>query len=296
MSMVIGAVMNLILDPIFIFDFGLGMGIRGAAIATVIANFCSFAFITLYFVRGNSMLKIKRRDLFPDFKFLPEIFAIGGVTFFSMVAGNAIAIPINQTILMFPNSEVHLAIMGVVNRSMMFFMMPIYGLVQGFLPIAGFNYGAGDIGRVTESLKKASLYATVLSVFAFLTLSVGARPLLGIFSNDPELIERGVPIMRIVILVMPFVGLQMLGGGYFQALGKALPAFVITLMRQVLLLIPLVWLLPREFGLDGLWFAFPIADVTATAITVWWVMRDLRLIARNAAATAPVELAEEPVS
>ncbi len=296
MSMIVGAIANLVLDPIFIFGpdagvpFGLDMGIRGAAIATVISNVCSFTFICTYFAIGKSMLKIKARDLIPDVSVLPGIFAIGSGVFVSMVAGNLMAIPVNGVIREH-GQDVHFAIMGIINRSMMFFFMPIYGLVQGLQPIIGFNYGARDYARVTEAVRKAAMYASVLSFIAFLILMFAPHAVLSIFSRDEALIREGVPIMRIVILVMPFVGFQMVGGSLFQSLGRAAPAFVLTLSRQVLLLLPLVYFMPRYYGLHGLWAAFPVADTIAFTMTATWVWVEMRALNRRI--EMPVQFAEE---
>jgi len=290
-SMILGAMVNLVLDPIFI--FGLDMGIRGAAIATVIANISTFTFYCVYFLRGNSMLNIKARDLIPDMSVLPGIFGIGSGVFFSMVAGNLMAIPVNDVIRDL-GQPVHLATMGIINRSMMFFFMPIYGLAQGLQPIIGFNYGARDYARVTEAVRKAAFYATVLSFLAFLILMVATESVISIFSSDAALIDEGGHIMRVVILVLPMVGFQMVGGTLFQSLGRALPAFVLTLSRQVLLLLPLIFIMPHYYGLQGLWVAFPIADGIAFFMTAAWVWLEMRALGRRSAVA--VQLAEETVA
>ncbi len=283
-SMIIGAVVNTVLDPIFI--FGLDMGIRGAAIATVIANLCTFAFICWYFASGRSMLHITRRDLRPDFRDLPEVFKIGSATFFSMISGSLIAIPINSLIVHY-GSDLHLAILGVANRSMMFFFLPIFGLTQGLQPIIGFNYGARKIARVKEAVRKATLYASVMSGAAFLILMFATRPVFRVFTPDAALIDQGAPIMRIIILCTPFVGFQMVAGSFFQALGRARPAFVLTLSRQVIALLPLIFVLPRLYGLTGLWASFPIADFVSVSVSAVWVVAALRGLRDEATAGAP---------
>lgn len=290
-SMILGAVVNTILDPIFI--FGLDMGIRGAAVATVIANITSFLFICTYFVRGKSLLRIGRGDLVPDFTLLPEMFRLGGTNFAQMVAGNLMAIAINGTIVTY-GDDVHLAIMGVINRSMMFFFLPIFGLVQGLQPIIGFNYGAGDYDRVVEAVRKATIYTTVLATVAFVILMLGPKVLLSVFSSDQALIDGGAPVMRLVVLAMPFIGLQMVGGNMFLAMGKVRPAFVLALSRQVLFLLPLIFILPRFYGLDGLWASFPVADTVAVTVTVVLVRRELRALGRRG--QTAVELVEEPTA
>ena len=280
-SMIIGALVNVVLDPIFI--FGMNMGIRGAAVATVIANVSTFVFLCGYFLSGRSILRIKRRDLVPDFRELPEVAKIGSSTFFSMVVGSLMAIPINGLIVHY-GSDIHLAIVGVTNRCMMFFFLPIFGLTQGLQPIIGFNYGAGNFRRVKDAVRKASTYATVMSTMAFLVLMFGTWPVLRMFSPDKALIEEGVPIVRIVVICMPFIGFQMVGGSFFQALGRARPAFVLTLSRQVLVLLPLIFMMPRVFGLKGLWASFPMADFVSTALTAGWVLAAVRSLGNGSAA------------
>jgi Na+-driven multidrug efflux pump len=192
-----------------------------------------------------------------------------------MIVGSLMAIPINGLIIHY-GEDIHLAIIGVTNRAMMFFFMPIFGLTQGLQPIIGFNYGAKKLERVKETVRKASIYATIMSVFAFLVLMFATQPLLRIFSPDKELIIEGIPIVRILCIAMPFVGFQMVGGAFFQALGRARPAFVITLSRQVIVLLPLAFIVPRFYGLTGLWASFPTADLVSTTITAVWVLVAIR--------------------
>lgn len=286
-SMILGALINVALDPIFI--FGLDMGIRGAAVATVIANVSTFVFLCWYFLSGRSILKVTWRHLIPDFSELPEITKIGSSTFFSMVVGSLMAIPINGLIVHY-GDDLHLAIVGVANRCMMFFFMPIFGLTQGLQPIIGFNYGAGKMLRVKEAVRKATAYATVMSTGAFIILMFATRPVLRVFSPDPALLAEGVPILRIVVLCMPLVGLQMVGGSFFQAIGRARPAFVLTLSRQVLVLLPLIFLMPRFFGLQGLWASFPMADLVSGALTAAWVIAAFRALPGD---TPPADVAME---
>ena len=286
-SMIIGAVINVILDPIFI--FGLDMGIRGAAVATVIANICTFVFLSWYFLSGKSALRIKPSDLVPDLRELPEVAKIATSTFFSMVVGSLMAIPVNGLIIHY-GADIHLAIIGVANRAMMLFFMPIFGLTQGLQPIIGFNYGAKNFSRVKEAVRKASTYATVMSAVAFLVLMFATKPVLRMFSPDAALIAEGVPIVQILVIGMPMVGFQMVGGSFFQALGRARPAFVITLSRQVLLLLPLIFIMPRFFGLEGLWSSFPMADVVSAALTFVWVVVAVRALGDS---TPPTEVALE---
>ena len=277
-SMIIGAVTNVVLDPIFIFGFD--MGIRGAAVATVIANVTTFTFLCWYFLSGRSVLRIKRLDLIPDIKELPEVAKIGSATFVSMAVGSLMAIPINGLIIQY-GADIHLAIVGVANRCMMFFFLPIFGLTQGLQPIIGFNFGAGDYARVKEAVYKSSSYSTIMSTVAFVIMMFATWPVLRMFSPDPELLTEGVPIVRIFAIGMPFVGVQMVGGAFFQALGRALPAFVVTLSRQVLVLLPLIFVMPTYFGLTGLWVSFPMADTFSTVLTVTWAVFAVRALGKT---------------
>jgi len=272
-SMLIGAITNIILDPIFI--FGLDMGIRGAAVATVIAHTCVFVFLCGYFMSGKSMLRIRRADLIPDLSLLPEVFAVGASSFARVAAGSVLAIVLNNSIGHY-GSDVHLAVLGVLNRVMMFMLMPLFGLVQGTQPIVGFNYGAKNVHRVKEAVGKASLAATVIASVGFAFVMTFPRPIFALFSKDPVLISEGVRIIRVAILMVPCVGFQIIGSSMFQALGKALPALFLSMSRQVLFLIPLILLIPLRFGLMGIWMSFPMADFMSLLVTGTCVLATLK--------------------
>ena len=278
-SMLIGAVTNVILDPIFIFGFGLG--IRGAAIATVIAHFCSFVFLCWYFLSGSSMLHIRLQDLKPDFTVLPEVFAVGASSFGRVAAGSLLAIVLNNSITHY-GTDLHLAIIGVAHRVLLFTLMPQFGLVQGLQPIVGFNYGAGNMARVKEALFKASVAATALSTLGFVLLMSCARPILGLFNKEPAMIAEGAGILRMMVLLLPCVGFQIVGASFFQATGKAAPALFLSICRQVLFLVPLLLFLPLRFNLLGLWAAFPLADGLSVCVTAFWVLRAVRRLGRAA--------------
>jgi len=274
-SMVIGATVNLILDPIFI--FGLGMGIRGAAVATVIAHVCSFTFLCAYFLSGKSMLRIRRADLIPDVSLLPEVFSVGASSFTRVAAGSLLAIVLNNSIAHY-GTDTHLAVMGIINRVLMFFFMPLIGLVQGLQPIVGFNYGANNFARVREAVAKAVAVATAIGTTAFVVLMLFPRPVLRLFNPDTFLISEGAYFLRIAIILLPCVGFQVVGATLFQALGKPGPALFLSMSRQVLFLVPMVLVLPLLFGLTGIWLAFPVADSMATLVTaacVLWQMNHL---------------------
>ncbi len=274
-SMMLGAGVNIILDPIFI--FALKMGIQGAAVATVIGQFCAFAFLMRhYFLRRNTV-RIRRKYLIPTLSVSLEVLRVGSASFARIVAASLLAIVMNRSILRY-GQDLHIAILGVINRLVIFSIMPIFGLVQGLQPIIGYNYGAKLYGRVREALKYATLSATALVLVMFLVLQIFPRQILSIFSGDPQLIEAGVPILRIIVAMTPLIGFQIVGSSMFQALGKAGEAFVLSVSRQILFFVPLILILPRLFSspLNGIWVAAPGADLLSALLTGWFFTRQLR--------------------
>jgi len=274
-SMMLGAGVNIVLDPIFI--FALKMGIQGAAVATVIGQFCSFTFLMRhYFLRRNTV-KIRRKYLIPTLSTSLEVLRVGSASFARIVAASLLAIVMNRSILRY-GQDLHIAIQGVINRMIIFSIMPIFGLVQGLQPIIGYNYGAKLYGRVREALKYATLSATALVLVVFLVLQIFPRQILSIFSSDPLLISAGVPILRIIVAMTPLIGFQIVGSSMFQALGKAGEAFILSVSRQILFFVPLILILPRLFSspLNGIWVAAPGADLLSALLTGWFFIRQLR--------------------
>ncbi len=274
-SMFVGAGINIILDPIFI--FALNMGIRGAAIATVIGQVSAFIWITKYFFSGRSHLKFGRNHLIPRFRQSLRVLLIGAPSFARIVGGSIMAAVVNNAVMHY-GQALHLAVLGVTNRMMTFALMPVFGLVQGLQPVVGFNYGAGKHRRVRKALKYSVVSATALTGVYFLLFEFAPRFMLGLFSNDQNLISAGAGIIRLLVLMLPLVGLQVIGAGTFQALGKAGTAFILSISRQILFLIPLVLLLPRIISppLTGVWAAFPLADLLATCVTATFFIREIR--------------------
>ena len=266
-TMIIGAVMNMILDPIFIFVFK--MGIQGAAIATVISQFCNFAFIMHFMLSGKSRLPLKKSYLKPDTLLIREISVLGLPTLVRQGGMSALALVMNN-VLKHYGGDFGIATYGLINRLFMFTLMPIMGIVQGYQPIAGYSYGARRMDRLQEVNRKSFTIASLMAFIAFLFLEAGAGLLIRMFTSQKELIDIAVPALRIGSLAIFMVGFQFVGSTYFMALGQALPSFFLSLSRQFLFLIPLVLILPRFFGLNGVWFALPAADVLSVALTMIW--------------------------
>ncbi len=273
-TMLISALLNIILDPLFICGFG--WGIKGAAVATVISQLVMFVWIFGYFYSGRSSLRFIRKNLFPKLALIREIAAIGSSEFIRMAAGSLSMVLINAALIRW-GGELHVAVYGVINRGLSFFFMPMMGVAQGFQPILGYNYGAGRLERARSAIRLAMVAATVLSLVGFLTAQVFPAQIFAIFTRDAKLIAEGTRAMRIITSMFFVIGFQIVGSAMFQALGKARPAFILSLCRQVLLLIPFVLTLPPLLGsTDGVWLAFPLADALSCMVTFFFFRRELR--------------------
>lgn len=276
-TMLIGAGVNIVLDPILI--FGLNMGMRGAALATVIAQGCTTAFIAGYFATGRSGLSMRFSDMRLSFRIVRETLAVGAASFSRMAAGSLLIVILNH-ILGHYGGNLAIAAYGVIGRLLQFSFMPVIGFAQALQPVAGFNYGAGRFAMAKRALRVSCVRSTLLAAGAFVVLMTLARPLIGLFTRDEELIALAVPALRTVAAAFPVVGIQVMGASMFQAFGRAVPAVVLSLARQIIFLIPLVIVLPLLFGLSGVFAAFPAADVLATAITVLMLVREFARLDR----------------
>jgi len=268
-TMILSAVTNIILDAVFI--FGLNMGIRGAALATLIAYITAGLFLILYYLSGRSILTIRVRDIRFEYAIQKEIIAIGISVFVRHTAMSLLVILLNNTLGKY-GGDTAIAVYGVIMRLMMMIFTPIMGIAQGLQPVAGYNYGAKDYIKVKESVVLATIASTMIATAGTLIIMLFPQSLLRAFSDDAELLRIGGGALRYIVLAFPILGFQLMGTTLFQALGKATQTFILTLSRQILFLIPLVVILPRFFQLTGVWISFPIADVLSTALTVWMLI------------------------
>lgn len=273
-TLLISAILNIILDPVFIFWFG--WGVRGAAVATVISQIVMFVWIFGYFFSGRSSLRFIKKNLVPRFALIREITAIGSSEFIRMAAGSFSMVLVNAALIRW-GGDMHVAIYGVIHRGLSFFFMPMMGVAQGFQPILGYNYGADRLDRARSAIRLAMITSTLLSLAGFLTAQLFPAHIFAIFTTDAALISEGARAMRIITSMFFVIGFQIVGSAMFQALGKARPAFILSLSRQVLLLIPFVLTLPSLLGsTDGVWLAFPLADALSCLVTFFFYRRELR--------------------
>ncbi len=270
--------LNVILNPIFIFVFH--WGVTGAAIATSISQFIG-AFLAILYFSGfkKSELYLKLNLVFtkPDFSIIKECFAIGASSFARQSATAVMIIALNNALMLYSGS-MGVAAFGIIYRLAMFIFMPLFGINQGFMPIAGYNYGAKKNARVFQVLKIAVFYSTALCILALAGFWLFSTQLILMFTTDPQLIEIASAGLKIVIIAFPVIGFQIIGSGLFQSLGKAWAALFLALSRQVLFLIPLIIILPSYLGINGIWYSFPAADVLAAVITAVMVGYQLRKI------------------
>lgn len=263
-AMIVPALINLILDPIFI--IALDMGIKGAAWATTISYIGSAAFTLRHFIYGKSVLKISIENCKPSFPIIKEIASLGSVTLARQGVISVLAVVLNNS-LFFYGGEQGLSVYGIINRVLMFANFPVLGITQGFVPIVGYNFGARLKDRVQQIVKISIAWASGISVLLFIILMTFAANISELFTSDLDLIAETTPVIRTVFLATPLLAVSLIISAYFQAIGKAGPALFLALTKQGIFLIPLVLLLPLYFGLNGIWMAFPIADIGAALIS-----------------------------
>lgn len=271
-AMIIPAFGNIIMDIVFIKFLNLGM--FGAALATSISYFLCFLFILWFFV-FKSELKIQFQHLKLKTELVKEISSLGFVTFARQGVVSILAIIVNHTLFVY-GGEHGVTVYGIINRMLMFAYFPILGVTQGFLPIAGYNYGAKNYNRVKETISKSILVAAIMATLIFIVIFLFAEPIVKVFTTDSDVLKTTPQALILVFAATPIIALQLIGAAYFQAVGKATPALLLTLLKQGFFLIPLVLLLPNYFGILGVWIAFPIADFLATLVTAYFLQREMK--------------------
>jgi len=276
-SLILGGCLNIVLDPIFIVVLDRGM--RGAGEATVISVLVSCLFLLHYLMSGKSEIRLKPCHLKLNRPIVTEIFAIGSADFARTAAMSATSAIFNN-ILGNLGGAMPIAAFGLIFRIISFVFMPMIGIAQGAQPILGFNYGARQFHRVRSCLSLANKSATAIACIGWVIFMVFPGQILGIFTQDAELIAMGTTATRYLVLMFPLIGYQNIGASLFQALGKAKPAIFLAFSRQVLFLIPLLFILSKLFGLTGVWMSFPAADLTSFLVTFFMVTREQRTLAR----------------
>lgn len=272
-AMIIPSVANLLMDYILIVVFDYGMA--GAAWATFISYIMSFAYICYHYLSGRSEIKVRLAYLKLRWKVIKEVASLGTVTLARQAMVSVTYLMLNN-ILFSLGGEASVTIYGIIGRMLMFALFPVLGTTHGFLPIAGYNYGAKYYGRVKESIWKAIMVACGLGLIVFVFIGFFPTQIVSAFTQDPLLLEKTPSAMRIVFAATPIIGIQLIGSAYFQAIGKAIPALLLTLTRQGFFFIPLLLILPKYYGELGVWIAFPLSDLIATIVTGWYLRKEIR--------------------
>lgn len=272
-TMIIGSIVNIILDYLFIFVFH--WGIKGAALATVISYAFTTTWVLYYFLSGNSLLRIRLKNFKLDGLLVKGIMIVGFPAFAMQATYSIQNLVLNRS-LVYYGGDLALAAIGIIMSIATVIVTPIIGIAQGAQPIIGFNYGAKQLDRVKTTLKLAIVAATAVVTFSFIISRIWPTQLVGLFNQNPELIELGTHAMLIFLILLPLEGLQIVGAGYFQAVGKPVQATILSLSRQIIIFIPLALILPRFWGLDGVWFSSPLSDFGAFLLAVVWLWHEVK--------------------
>ena len=261
-------VLNTLLDPLFIYTFDLG--IAGAAYATILAQLLAFLWQLKLFSNKREILHLQRGIYKPSLRIIRNILAIGMSPFFMNACACIIVIFINRNLLTY-GGDLAVGAYGIANRVAFIFVMVTMGVNQGMQPIAGYNYGAQKFDRLLRVLKLAMISATCVTTSGFLVAEFCPRLCVSLFTDDAQLTSLSINGLRILMAAMPIVGYQMVITNFFQSIGMAKISIVLSLTRQLLLLLPLLILLPPYFGIDGVWMSMPVSD-TLSALLAFVVM------------------------
>jgi putative MATE family efflux protein len=272
-SMLISITINIILDAIFI--FGLHMGVKGAALATVIAQFVLAIYVVIHFRGDKAVIQLHLINMKPDKKIIYAIVSSGMAPFIMQIA-NSVVQGVFNTQLIKHGGDISVAVMGIINSVGTLFIMSIIALNMAAQPIIGYNYSAGNYKRVRETVNLTIKYATILSVTTFIIGEVFPHWIILMFNDNRDLIAKGVPGMRIFMAMLPAVGFQVIASNYFQSTGKVYLATTMTITRQVVFLLPLLYVFPRFFGLSGVWLSTPVSDGLNAVIVFYFLKKSMK--------------------
>ena len=273
MMTVTTVVLNTALDPLFIFVFG--WGIQGAAVATVLSQCVTLMWLLILFSDKKRLLHFRKGILKPRIGIIKDILAIGMAPFLMHLASCMIVILINNGLKRY-GGDLAIGAYGIVNRFAFMFLMIVMGLNQGMQPIVGYNYGARQINRVQKAFRLTVFFATLVTTFAFLLAQLKPEWIARVFTTDEELIRLSVYGMRISVMVFPLIGAQMVITNFFQSIGMAKKSVFLSLTRQVIVLIPCLLIMPKFFGIAGIWISMPVSDTVSALVSIAMIYVQLR--------------------
>lgn len=269
----IGAIINIILDPIFIFGyFGIPkMGVAGAAIATVIGQIVAGTIALVINIKKNDEIQLRLKGFRPDGKTIARIYEVGIPSIIMQAIGSVMTYGMNRILIAFSSTAV--AVFGVYFKLQSFIFMPVFGLNNGMVPIIAYNYGAGKKDRLIKTLKLSIIYAVGLMLLGVIIFQLFPAPLFALFDASETMLAIGIPALRIISLSFIFAGFCIVCGSLFQALGNGVYSMVVSIARQLLVLLPVAYLLSLSGKVEAVWWAFPIAEIVSLSLTVFFMFR-----------------------
>ncbi len=275
LTMLIGAVLNIILDPIFIFVFK--MGIAGVAWATVISMFIGMLFVMYHFIQKDSLIRLKTKYIRFDWSIIMAIVSIGMSPFLMQVAASGVAVLMNTSLIKH-GGDLAVGAFGILNSMALMIVMLIVGLNQGTQPIIGYNYGSKKFGRVQDTFIYTLKVASIISVSGFIIGMFFPRLFASAFTSDTELLDIATNGIRLGMLAFPVVGFQIVAGSFFQSIGQAKKSIIQSLSRQILFLVPALLILPELFGLTGVWISMSISDFLSAMLSLYLLIGQIKII------------------
>lgn len=271
--MIISCVLNLVLDPIFIFVFD--MGIKGAAIGTIMCQLLVCIWSVYYFTLGKSNLKLKAKNVKIKKKFFKAIILIALTPFFMELASGFIHLVTNRVLKTY-GGDLAIGAMTTITSIYLIFLMPVFGISQGMQTIIAYNYGAQEHNRSKSALLMSMIAGSIILGIGFILIQTIPHNLVAIFTNNSELSNIAINGIKIYTVMLPSIGVSILGAVYFQSIGSAKVSVVLSLLRQVIILIPVITILPRLYGLNGVWASQPISDLLAMAIVCIFLINEFK--------------------
>lgn len=271
--MIISCVLNLVLDPIFIFVFN--MGIKGAAIGTIMCQLLVCIWSVYYFTLGKSNLKLKAKNIKIKKKFFKAIILIALTPFFMELESGFIHLVTNRVLKTY-GGDLAIGAMTTITSIYLIFLMPVFGISQGMQTIIAYNYGAQEHNRAKSALLMSMIAGLIILGIGFILIQTIPHNLVAIFTNNSELSNIAINGIKIYTVMLPSIGISILGAVYFQSIGSAKVSVVLSLLRQVIILIPVITILPRLYGLNGVWASQPISDLLAMAIVCIFLINEFK--------------------
>jgi putative MATE family efflux protein len=273
LTMILNAAVNILLVALFIGVFK--MGVAGSAIATLIAQAVSAIWVLCFLRSKKSMLKLRIRNMALKKEIITGIFSIGMSPFAMQIAGSLVFTILNRRLVHY-GGDAAVGAMNAIFGTAIFMVMPMIGISQGAQPIIGYNYGARLFNRVKITLRTAILAASIYAAVVFILIQSFPHFFIQLFTNDAGIVDIGTHGIRIYTAMLPIIGFQIVSATFFLAIGKAVKSLLMNMLRQVIVLIPLLLILPLYFGLNGVWASVPLSDIISAALTAFFIFMEIR--------------------